>query len=290
MVGAFSADAKHVCFGAKILPPACAADVPDDDPYWNQMDSYVVKQAFPGGTYNVTYNECRYSDGCKKQFTNRERVQSMRATVHATKQLMVKHSMQHLLFGGVAIGAYRCGDVLPWDVDTDVVVQQAQLPRLLKLLVKDSNGTGWYGHGKSLDLASEGLPGFVLMEKFPGCMPLVVVDKSTGFFTDVFTMLPMSNGEVFTPYWSGRACDTQELFSGCSWGKCTASKAAVMLPPTEAGCAIYGVKQFCASNLKGWLLAHFGPGMVKPDRAVRSAGTVALKREKRVSNTTSSAI
>ncbi len=42
---------------------------------------------------------------------------------------------QFVLFGGSAIGAYRCGDGLPWDLDCDVLVNRDSLTPLLQLLL-----------------------------------------------------------------------------------------------------------------------------------------------------------
>eukprot|EP00747_Dinoflagellata_sp_TGD_P127415 gnl/TRDRNA2_/TRDRNA2_174400_c0_seq4.p1 gnl/TRDRNA2_/TRDRNA2_174400_c0~~gnl/TRDRNA2_/TRDRNA2_174400_c0_seq4.p1 ORF type:complete len:438 (+),score=58.09 gnl/TRDRNA2_/TRDRNA2_174400_c0_seq4:131-1444(+) len=251
--------------GAKVLPPACAWQIPVDDPYWKQKDSYWVWN----GHQWVAYNSCRYSNGCKKQYTNAERVTSIRKTLSVTHQFLKKFGVYHALYGGSAIGAYRCKDVLPWDVDSDVIVPNWQFPTLLNLLNGAPQDTGWRHKGRSIDMSSVGFPGFTLMEKYPGCMPLVVVDQSTGFFTDLFPVLPVQQyGVALTPWWDGKVqCDGQSLFNGCQTKRCHQWTLGKTLPPTS--CKIHTFEANCPAQLHAWLLEHFGPGVEKPDVETR---------------------
>eukprot|EP00747_Dinoflagellata_sp_TGD_P127400 gnl/TRDRNA2_/TRDRNA2_174400_c0_seq26.p1 gnl/TRDRNA2_/TRDRNA2_174400_c0~~gnl/TRDRNA2_/TRDRNA2_174400_c0_seq26.p1 ORF type:complete len:430 (+),score=66.61 gnl/TRDRNA2_/TRDRNA2_174400_c0_seq26:129-1418(+) len=257
--------------GAKVLPPACAWQIPVDDPYWKQKDSYWVWN----GHQWVAYNSCRYSNGCKKQYTNAERVTSIRKTLSVTHQFLKKFGVYHALYGGSAIGAYRCKDVLPWDVDSDVIVANSQFPTLLNLLNGAPQGTGWQHKGRSIDMSRFGFPGFTLMEKYPGCMPLVVVDQSTGFFTDLFPVLPVQQaGTALTPWWDGKVrCDTKSLFNGCHNNRCHQWTLGKTLPPSS--CKIHTYEANCPAQLHAWLLEHFGPGVEKPDKETRGGSAAA---------------
>eukprot|EP00747_Dinoflagellata_sp_TGD_P127385 gnl/TRDRNA2_/TRDRNA2_174400_c0_seq12.p1 gnl/TRDRNA2_/TRDRNA2_174400_c0~~gnl/TRDRNA2_/TRDRNA2_174400_c0_seq12.p1 ORF type:complete len:476 (+),score=73.39 gnl/TRDRNA2_/TRDRNA2_174400_c0_seq12:52-1479(+) len=257
--------------GAKVLPPACAWQIPVDDPYWKQKDSYWVWN----GHQWVAYNSCRYSNGCKKQYTNAERVTSIRKTLSVTHQFLKKFGVYHALYGGSAIGAYRCKDVLPWDVDSDVMVLNSQFPSLMNLLNGAPQGTGWKHKGRSIDMSSIGFPGFTLMEKYPGCMPLVVVDQSTGFFTDLFPVLPVQQaGTALTPWWDGKVrCDTKSLFNGCHNNRCHQWTLGKTLPPSS--CKIHTYEANCPAQLHAWLLEHFGPGVEKPDKETRGGSAAA---------------
>eukprot|EP00747_Dinoflagellata_sp_TGD_P127414 gnl/TRDRNA2_/TRDRNA2_174400_c0_seq39.p1 gnl/TRDRNA2_/TRDRNA2_174400_c0~~gnl/TRDRNA2_/TRDRNA2_174400_c0_seq39.p1 ORF type:complete len:445 (+),score=60.91 gnl/TRDRNA2_/TRDRNA2_174400_c0_seq39:129-1463(+) len=249
----------------KVLPPACAWQIPVDDPYWKQKDSYWVWD----GSHWVAYNSCRYSNNCKKEYTNAERVISIRKTLSITHQFLNKYGVTHALYGGSAIGAYRCKDVLPWDVDSDVMVLNSQFPSLMNLLNGAPQGTGWKHKGRSIDMSSIGFPGFTLMEKYPGCMPLVVVDQSTGFFTDLFPVLPVQQaGTALTPWWDGKVrCDTKSLFNGCHNNRCHQWTLGKTLPPSS--CKIHTYEANCPAQLHAWLLEHFGPGVEKPDVETR---------------------
>jgi len=262
---------------SQVLPAACPADLPEDDPYWSQKDSYWVGE--------TPYVECRYSDGCQKEFTNRERVDSLRRTLQATKTFLNGQNTAHMLFGGSVIGAYRCNDVLPWDLDTDVVVLNDHFPKLLSLLVGKQRGTGFRGEGRSIDLANFELPGFTLMEKTQGCLPLVIVDQSTGFFTDLFPMQPVSLDEVaaamsfsasptlmYSPWATGpMACDAWAMFNGCVMARCDYWSYANTLPASE--CKIHTTKQACPRDLKAFLHEYYGKSVDRPDIPIRDAAS-----------------
>eukprot|EP00747_Dinoflagellata_sp_TGD_P127394 gnl/TRDRNA2_/TRDRNA2_174400_c0_seq20.p1 gnl/TRDRNA2_/TRDRNA2_174400_c0~~gnl/TRDRNA2_/TRDRNA2_174400_c0_seq20.p1 ORF type:complete len:453 (+),score=67.05 gnl/TRDRNA2_/TRDRNA2_174400_c0_seq20:131-1489(+) len=255
----------------KVLPPACAWQIPVDDPYWKQKDSYWISD----GDHRVAYNSCRYSNDCEKQYTNLERLTSIRNTLSVTHQFLKKFGVDYALYGGSAIGAYRCKDVLPWDVDSDVMVLNSQFPSLMNLLNGAPQGTGWKHKGRSIDMSSIGFPGFTLMEKYPGCMPLVVVDQSTGFFTDLFPVLPVQQaGTALTPWWDGKVrCDTKSLFNGCHNNRCHQWTLGKTLPPSS--CKIHTYEANCPAQLHAWLLEHFGPGVEKPDKETRGGSAAA---------------
>lgn len=248
------------------LPPFCPWSVPAGDEYWRQSESYKV---WDGSQY-VYYNECRYSNGCKTQYTNSERVTSIRNTLAVTHGFLNKHGVEHSLYGGSNIGAYRCKDVLPWDVDSDVMVMHDQIAPLLKFL-EGADGTyeqsGWQRTGRMTDLAPHGFDGFVLMEKYPGCMPLVVVDKSTGFFTDIFPVR-REGDRALTPWWNGKIpCDSQALFNGCHNGRCKNPQWAKAWPPSS--CHIHWYPMNCPAKLHAFLVDEFGPNIDEPDIATR---------------------
>merc|ERR1719171_3044457 len=84
----------------------CAHHIPSDNSYWAEADDP------PGG-----YIKCKYSDDCQRVITHADRVNSLRRALHGTAALFRQLGVEHMLYGGSAIGQYRCGDVLPWDVD-----------------------------------------------------------------------------------------------------------------------------------------------------------------------------
>lgn len=254
---------------ARVLPPACPGDIPASDPYWSQSDSYTIEK----DGQKIIYNDCRYSNGCTKQFMNWQRFTSIRSTLWVTKSFLERMNVQYVLYGGSAIGAYRCGDVLPWDVDGDVLIRQEEVPRLLALIKSKTTGlgTGWMGVGHAMDLAAFGMAGFSIMEKFPGCMPFVIVDRSTGFFVDVFPMRP--DGEhVHMPWWHGKAdCDVAAEFPPCNnGGKCNSFVKEDILPPST--CHLGTEHNFsCPARLEPWLTGIFGQEVDKPNVIVRPA-------------------
>lgn len=246
----------------KVLPTPCASDLPADDPYWSQIDPY---QSCKKGVCD-TYNECRYSDGCKRKFTNLERVDSIRATARATYLFLKQQNVTNMLFGGSVIGSYRCQDVLPWDLDADVAVLQWHFEGLLKLL-DQPEGSGWKGYGRATDLKRFGIPGFTLMEKHPGCMPLVVVDQATGFFTDVWPMEHLGMA-FFSPWQDGTVgCDASRFFAGCAVTRCDHWSAKNTLPTSV--CRFAGHDNDCAHDLKAFLYEYYGPSVEKPDVPTR---------------------
>jgi drug/metabolite transporter (DMT)-like permease len=249
-----------------VLPPACPAFVSKDDAYWSQEESYWVEDV--DGVIRP-YAVCMYSKNCTQNFTNFQRVSSLRAVIHATHQLLQKNKATYMLYGGTAIGAHRCEDVLPWDYDTDITVNQDDFGSLVHLLQNASSSEKQYqGHsGRWIDLAEHGVPGFTLMEKFPGCLPLIVVDQQTGFFTDMFPMKAYDD-TIYSPWVRGRvSCNSWE-FSGCNWNLCDTWSSANTLPTT--GCQIHkSPKVSCAHDTSAFLQEYYGSTIDKPDRPVR---------------------
>jgi drug/metabolite transporter (DMT)-like permease len=249
-----------------VLPPGCPKEVPLSDPYWLQKEPYYVKGE---NSSKVYYNACRYSNSCAREFTNLQRVESIRAALQTTKRLLESKGIQYILAGGSAIGAFRCKDVLPWDIDSDVYVHQDDIQKLVGLFKGATNGTGWREQGRSFELESLGYPGFILMEKYPGCMPAAIVDKSTGFSCDVFPMTQV-DAKVQVPWASSQTkwCDTKELFPPCGWWACLGYAAKNMLPPSS--CKMNDADYACAANLEDALIEEFGRGVDAPNIPTRS--------------------
>eukprot|EP00928_Gymnodinium_smaydae_P033575 TRINITY_DN24009_c2_g1_i1.p1 TRINITY_DN24009_c2_g1~~TRINITY_DN24009_c2_g1_i1.p1 ORF type:complete len:791 (+),score=60.54 TRINITY_DN24009_c2_g1_i1:145-2517(+) len=268
-LGQPSSHAKHALNHS--VPPICPDAVPADDPYWSLADSYWVKDS---NGQAMAYNACQYSQGCSKEFTNAERLASIRATLATTHAFFAQRQVQYMLFGGSAIGAKRCQDVLPWDLDADVVVAQENVSALLKMLDGAPYGTGFGSlpHTRSVDLAVYGFPGFVMMDKISGCLPFVIVDASTGFFVDVFPMSHI-NQTIYSPWWSSeKPCDTHALFNGCDSGKCDTWSFNSTFP--TASCTMGNVSVACAHDADGFLREYYGSGIDTPDRPTR--GEVSL--------------
>jgi hypothetical protein len=168
----------------------CCHHLSDDDPYWQETEKYHI--TYPG------YIKCQYSDGCNRKVTNGMRVKSIRRALKGTKQLLTKLNVQNLLYGGAALGQYRCGDVIPWDVDCDILVSQADVELIhKKVFNKEMDFNDWEEGETSVDLASLGAPGIRLIKKNP-CSPFEIVDTQDGFFCDVFTSNWYSS-QLYTP-------------------------------------------------------------------------------------------
>ena len=61
------------------------------------------------------HNVCAYSHGCTLKVSNKESVEILRGALEHTKELLRNYGIPYILYGGSAIGQYRCQDVLPWD-------------------------------------------------------------------------------------------------------------------------------------------------------------------------------
>lgn len=238
----------------------CCHHLPNDDPYWGEVQNY--DQTHPG------YIKCQYSDNCQRHVTNTMRVDSIRRALAGSKALFHKLGIQSLLYGGSAIGQYRCGDVIPWDVDCDFIVGEASIYDLHeKVFGTKADFNNWKAGETSVDLADFGAPGLRLIKKTP-CAPFEIVDTQEGFFCDVFTSKWRSH-ELYTPWWSApHLC--HGLFNECANAggsqHCYKFPAAVVTPPQS--CEMSGVVQGCPPDLPSFLHAVYGSGWQTPNQTI----------------------
>merc|ERR1719161_1841409 len=152
--------------------------------------------------------------------TNADRVDALRKLLRGTKSFLGKLGIDYMLYGGSAIGQYRCGDVLPWDGDNDVLVPRKDLLKMHEVIYgrpwadlrTEENKNSELGYSEfSQDLGKWGAPGFKLMKK-SNCIIYELVDVNSGFITDMFP-IDYDGGAGLVP-WPGTStyCHT--------WSKC----------------------------------------------------------------------
>merc|ERR1719235_1237208 len=101
------------------------------------------------------------------------------------------------------------------------------------------------------------------MEKFPGCQPLVVVDQSTGFFTDVFPMR-RNGSEILSPWWAAETpCNATKLFKPCHHQACIRMSVENTLPVSQI--KVHDSYFPVAHNLGAWLKEQYGSSVAVPD-------------------------
>jgi drug/metabolite transporter (DMT)-like permease len=198
---------------------------------------------------------CDYRHPCDKQGTNLERLNSIRGLLGRTKTLLDDLQIEYAIYGGSAIGQERCGDVLPWDKDCDVVVWEEDVHKI-------TEG----------DLDSQ----YTVMHKsFENYgVPYAVADKKTGFYCDIFFM--KSNAEThhveFAWPWGRDVCNDMST----SWPfsadikRCNRYPAHIVAP--FAPCTLNGVQHTCMKDQLAYLNLEYGPGVTKPNLAINSVG------------------
>lgn len=212
-------------------PPRCPGDVPSDAVYWK------MKRA-PQSHHNL----CQYSQSCTMQISNLERVRIIRGALEKTKNLLQSKGVPYILYGGSAIGQHRCNDVLPWDVDCDVVIHTSHVGMLI--------------HGP-IDAR------YTLIRKSK-VIPFAVVDTQNGFYCDVFKMdMPPGGSQMLVAWpWGGTYCP-QFPESG---SKCIAYPLTAAYP--YSSCPMSGQTYTCARDQYRFLSAEYGAGVSEPDVAV----------------------
>lgn len=262
--------------------PKCLSNISDNDPYWSTSE-----------VLQTDHSICEYSDECSRSFTVRQRVSSVRGLLRAAAAFFQKYNVTYTVYGGSGIGAWRCGDVLPWDDDADVLVQDADMPKLFGLLSEtpqrfESRRRGGPNEKKlkirSLDMADVGFEGFLLAQKngipigkdqFDTANivePLAIVDRSTGFFLDIFPAKAMPDGGVYSPWGCGLAgqqpcvaCKSSDIFYGLGMdsGTCYNFTQAYLWPPKP--CKIDNFMVMCPNDNFKHLLEIF-PDVETPDQ------------------------
>lgn len=241
----------------------CAHHIPVDSWYWPATEQYHITH--PG------YVKCEYSDGCKRPIRNMDRVTSLRNALKGTSALLKNLGIKHMLYGGSAIGQYRCGDVLPWDVDCDVLISSRDVAKLHQHVFNDKSF--WSGRATG-DLASLGAPGIVLHTKTP-CCPFEIVDTQHGFFCDVFVSDwktdPHRGFEMYTPWWNGRR-SCPGMFPQCEkaggGSQCYAYPQSMVSPVRE--CTLAGSIHGCPAKMYPFLEMTYGPNVHAPNRTITS--------------------
>lgn len=249
-------------FKVKLGRPSCAADLPDDNPYWGGQDRY-----------SMGHHKCQHSGKPEAQgiasargdcpyISNRARVDALRKLLTVTHMLMENLKVDYMLYGGSAIGQYRCKDVLPWDGDNDILVPRKDIFRMhqeiygrpWRDLMKNETEHGELGWGYSEysnDLSRWGLPsGYKLMKK-SNCVIYQIVDVNSGFSTDIFPV-DYQGGRGLVP-WPGTTsyCNT--------WTKCASVcysyPDASYWPPVD--CEMSGITMKCAKDRADFLVRTY---------------------------------
>lgn len=229
--------------------PACAHHLPARHPYWRQQDHYGFKRNF----------KCM-KDGCP-QITNADRVNSLRRLLSVTDKLMKFFHADYFLYAGTAVGQQRCGDVLPWDKDNDILVPRTHLLRIQKAVFGEkwvSTPRGRHVPGKmgynteSPDLRRWGLPPGYKLIRYSECIMFKILDTKTGFLTDVFP-LDIGARKVVTP-WPGGPHHCQS-WPHCSTG-CYGWWRATVFPLRP--CKMSSVWMQCSRNQPRFLVSKYG--------------------------------
>lgn len=253
---------SKAAINATVESAYCCHHVSEDDAYWQETEQWHIT--------NPGYIKCQYSDGCNRKVTNGMRVKSIRRALHGAQQLFHNLNVQSMLYGGSAIGQYRCGDVIPWDVDCDILVGQAHIDLIhKKVFNKEMDFDNWVKGETSVDLAHLGAPGIVLVKKNP-CAPFEIVDTKEGFFCDVFTA-KWQTSELYTPWWSApHTCGG--MFEGCdkAGGGQRCYKFAQNTVYPTASCTMSGSAQNCAPDMPSYLRTLYGNGWHTPNRTLKS--------------------
>lgn len=238
--------------------PACAHHLPVNSPYWNQQESYGISRN----------DVCKYK-GCPG-LTNAKRVASLRSLLKATNTLMTRFKAEYFIYAGTAVGQQRCGDVLPWDKDNDVLVRRHDLLRIHQLIFGRSwastRGKGPGGYNTySPDLRPWGAPGFKLV-RYTECILFKLVDSKTGFATDIFPLDENKKGIVLTPWPGGpHHCSS---WVPCSTG-CYGWKRSTVFPVRT--CVMSGIRMKCARDQARFLVAKYGKSVLTtPDVKVNT--------------------
>lgn len=268
----FQAAALNASNFSKAGRPSCAADLPAHSPYWDGQDHY-----------GMTHHKCKDAGTPAAQgipsakypcprITNRARVDALRKLLKVTHTLMVNLNIDYMLYGGSAIGQYRCRDVLPWDADNDILVSRNDIYRIHKEIYgrpwRDlrANETeyGEYGWGYSeysADLSKWGLPsGYKLMKK-SNCIIYEIVDVNSGFYTDIFPV-DYHDGQGFVP-WPDNSLSSCSTWTKCA-STCYAYPDAIYWPFID--CEMAGMSMRCAKNQGDFIVRTYdAAALTTPD-------------------------
>lgn len=216
------------------LPPKCPGD--QTGPFWQSGDKWFQDRS---------HAVCEYSDGCQRQFSSLERVDSIRRALVATRDLLKGSGIPYMLWGGSMLGQARCGDVLPWDNDCDVGIKMSDVSRL----------------------TAGPLPnGFVLMKKSV-VIPFAVVDTKSGFYCDVFQMdfVPKENGAYVAWPWGHHTCPQFPRPEDKPYTPVGCMKLPLDGVLPFRSCIMSGVEQSCPADMPKVLTVNFGPEWKAPD-------------------------
>lgn len=226
---------------ADTLPPKCPAHVSENSPFWFEPaisdGVHIVKEYY-------------------RPVTNLERLNSIRGLLVRTKQHFNELGVPYLLYAGSALGQQRCKDVLPWDVDCDVIIWSVDVPKISprhfdsQYVLSDKRGLGATSSSTSY-------------------IPFSMVDKTTGLYCDVFTIYhDQQTQQVWSPWpWGNSYCShlvTESYFSNPTWnGKCYKYNAAILSPSVP--CVLHGTTYDCYQNQPAYLAEFYGPSWSVPN-------------------------
>lgn len=220
--------------GGYHLPPKCPSDHSENSAYFQEM-------VYPNKVHTI----CDYRQPCNKKGTNLERLKSIRGLLAATKSLLDGNQVPYALYQGSAIGQHRCGDVLPWDADCDVVV--------------------WMEDAHKIPPGDLAWPYTVRHNKQNSAIPFVVADKTTGFYCDIFFMHKVGNNVGMAWPWSPRTCSVD-------WAKSTSypfnhetkhchyHDADLVTPFVP--CYLNGIQHMCFKDQAAYLTEYYGPSVL----------------------------
>lgn len=230
-----------------VAPPVCPNDVSEKSAYMTE----VVNN-------DEAYTICEWRKPCNRPGTNLERVSSIRGLLKRTKQLMDDIKVPYALYGGSALGQERCKDVLPHDVDCDVIVWMKDVE---KIRAGDLDSRYTVMHRDDSEHKARG--------QNPS-IPFLVVDKDTGFYCDIFFMdLHPGTTEPFVAFaWDRGAhlCPWMSMSYPFSEGykRCDLMPAEIVQPLVP--CVLDGVEHTCFHHQDAYVALEYGQNAVdKPN-------------------------
>jgi hypothetical protein len=215
----------------------------------------------------MSHHKCQQTGDPCPYITNSDRITALRKLLGATKTLLGRLNVDYMLYGGTAIGQYRCGDVLPWDADNDIMIPRKDLFRMHEIIfgrpwrdLANESESSSLGYGEySQDLAKWGAPGYKLMKK-SNCIIYELVDVNSGFYTDMFPldyhagsgMVPWPGAPVQCHTWTKCASTCYQFWDQDYW-------------PIE-DCLMSGISMRCPKDRAAVLVSTYNAAvLIEPD-------------------------
>merc|ERR1712196_220528 len=194
---------------------------------------------------------------------NSKRFEILRAIAISTKRFLESLSITGwVLDGGTAIGAMRCDDVLPWDVDCDVLVPEDGIEKIFRKFFDSPYSRTYKYQNLSADIQIDKQP-FQLRTKST-CIPVSLIDKRNGYYCDIIVVRRMKGeddgADVLQTSWPGGLSTVSDF--GC--GDKGYEWATDVIYPTKP-CRLGSETFPCANDLTAYFQEEYAGGVSEPD-------------------------
>jgi len=158
---------------SKTPPPSCIRDDP--------LSPYFIQEA----KFDQVHANCDFGGLCGKLVQNQLRIDFLRNVTRVTKEMLSNASITDWhLASGTLIGAQRCEDVLPWDVDCDI-----NLPvESINVLFRKFFGAFRLSFPRRSYTPFVELDDRYMLSIKGNCIPLTVIDSHSGLYCDLFPL------------------------------------------------------------------------------------------------------